>query len=225
MLLSIYVGVGLAIVVSFGKMPAGGAGTAITGIPLTSLLASVLMILLPVLALRVVAAMPISLKANWVVRLTQVRREREYRRAVRVSWLLLTVVPVWGVVAGSFLAVYPRRPVLLHLALLLVLSVLAVELSLATFPKMPFTCAYLPGKANLHFIFWGTLAGMIWLLRKALESEERMLSHVAQFFLLVGVLAVGAVGVAIYTEIRSRAGDELVFEEDYGEQIVTLNLR
>lgn len=225
MILSFYAGIGLAIVVAYGKTGAADAGIGTTGIPVTSLLGSVLMMLLAVLALRVVVAMPISLKANWMVRLTQVRREREYRRAVRVSWLVLTVAPVLIVVAASFLVVYRPEPVLLHLALLLAMGVLAVEVCLATFPKVPFACSYLPGKANVHFIFWGTLAGMIWLLRKALELEERMLLRPLRFGAMVVVLAMAALGVAFFTEMRSRAGDELVFEENYGEQIVTLNLR
>jgi hypothetical protein len=225
MILSFYLGIGLAIVVAYGKTSEGDVGIATTGIPVTSLLASVLMMLLAVLALRSVAAMPISLKANWMVRLTQVRPEREYRRAVRVSWLVLTVTPVLMVVAGSFLVVYPPEPVLMHLALLLAIGVLAVEMCLATFPKVSFACSYLPGNANVHFVFWATLAGMILLLRKALDFEERMLLRPFYFGLLVATLASVAVGVALVTETRSRAADELVFEEEYGEQIVTLNLR
>jgi hypothetical protein len=225
MIMSFYLGIGLAVVVAYGKTSADDAGMVATGIPVTSLLASVLMMVLAVLALRVVVAMPITLKANWMVQLTQVRKERAYRAAVRVSWLMLTVLPVLTVVAGSFLVAYPRRPVWLHLALLLVIGILAVEVSLATFPKVPFTCSYLPGRANIHFIFWATLAGLIWLLRKALEFESRLLLQPWRFGLLVGSLALVAAGTAVLTGLRSRAADELVFEEEYGEQIVTLNLR
>jgi hypothetical protein len=95
---------------------------------------------------------------------------------------------------------------------------------LATFPKVPFACSYLPGKANVHFIFWGALAGVIWLLRRALEFESRMLLRPWWFGLLVMSLATVAGGVALATELRSREADALVFEEEYGEEIVTLNL-
>lgn len=225
MILSFYLGIGLAVVVAWGKTSADDAGRAATGIPVTALLASVLMMLLAVRALRVVVAMPITLKANWVMQLTQVRRERAYRRAVRVSWLVLTVMPVLVVAAGSLLMGYRQGPVWLHLALLLAIGVLAVEVCLATFPKVPFACSYLPGKANIHFIFWATLAGLIWLLREALEFESRLLLRPWWFGVLVLSLATVAGGVALSTEMRSRGTDVLVFEEEYGEQLVTLNLR
>jgi predicted Na+-dependent transporter len=178
-----------------------------------------------VLVLRVVAAMPVSLKANWVMQMTQVRRERAYRRAVRVSWLMLAVAPVEMVVGAVFLWAYPRGVAWLHLALLLALGWLMVELCLTTFAKAPFACSYLPGKANLHVVFWVLLFGMIPLLRKALEFESRLLLRPWWFCGLVVCVALPAAGVAAMTEMRSRSGDVLVFEEEYGEQIVTLNLR
>ena len=79
MILSFYLGIGLAIVVAYGKTSLGDAGIAISGIPVTSLLASVLMTILTVLAVRVVVALPISLPANWIFRVTQVRRRAGIR--------------------------------------------------------------------------------------------------------------------------------------------------
>jgi hypothetical protein len=224
-ILSFYLGIGLAIVVGFGKATRIPAATTATPIPLTSLLASVLMMLLTVPALRVVVAMPISLNANWTFRLTQVRPAQAYCRAVRFSWLVLTVIPVLVIVGCLFLPVYPRIPVLLHLSVLLAVGLLIVELCLATFLKVPFTCSYLPGKANIHFVFWATLFAMIWLLRKALEWEERLLERPLFVCLLAGALAILAGGIALVTEWRSRKTDVLVFEETYGEEVVTLDLR
>ena len=224
MMTSFYVGIGLAMVIAYGRTTAGDMGLAVTGIPVTSLLASVLLMVLPVLALRVVAAMPISLRANWVMQMTQVRSEREYRRAARLSWLVMTVLPAELVVGGVFRWMYPRGAVWLHLGLLLALGLLTVEVCLVTFAKVPFACSYLPGKANLHVIFWVLLFGILALLRKALEFESRMLLRPWWFAVLVGSLLLVASGVALMTEMRSKNNDVLIFEERYEEEIVTLGL-
>jgi hypothetical protein len=224
MILSFYVGIGLAIVIAYGRATAGDRGLAATGIPTTSLLASVLLIVLPVLALRVVAAMPISLKANWVMQMTQVRREGCYRRANRLSWWVLTVLPLELAVGGVFLWVYPTGPVWLHLGLLLALGLLTVEVCLVSFAKVPFACSYLPGKANLQIIFWVSLFGTIALLQRAIEFESRMLLRPWRFVAVVGVLLLIGGGIALLTERRSRKSDVLIFEEEYEEQILSLNL-
>lgn len=225
MILSFYLGIGLAIVVVYGRTSTRDTGHATAGLPVSSLLASVLMMILSVLALRVVAALPISLRANWIIQLTQSCPEWRYRRAARMAWLMLTVVPILLVVAGCFLSMYPWRPVMLHLSLLLVLGLLTVELCLSHFRKVPFACSYLPGKANLHFIFWAMLAALIGLLRKGLEFESEMLLQPWRFtFMVLGLVMITA-GIGLLTETRSRRTDELVFDEEYSKAIVTLNLR
>ena len=224
MILSFYVGIGLALVIGYGKATAGDKGLALTGIPVTSLLASVLLIVLPVLALRVVSAMPISLKANWVMQMTQVRPEYRYRRAARLSWLAMTVLPLGLAMGGVFLWVYPRSPVWLHLGFLLALGLLTVEICLITFAKVPFACSYLPGKANVHVIFWVSWFGILGLLQTALEFESRLLLNPWLSALVVGLLVLVASGLAAVTEMRSRKNDVLIFEEQYEEELVMLKL-
>jgi hypothetical protein len=224
MVLSFYLGIGLAIVVAYGKTSLGDEGIAISGIPVTSMLASVLMTILALLAVRVVVALPISLPANWIFGVTQVRPARRYQRAVRLSWLLLILGPILLAIAACFLAAYPWRPVLMHLWVLLALGVLMVELSVAGFRRMPFACSYLPGKANIHFVFWATLVVLIRLLKEALQFEERALVQPMRLLLLVVSLAVAAVAVGLFADAQSRTADELVFEETYAGEMVTLKL-
>jgi len=153
MILSFFSGIGLAIVVGYVTF-FDGWGSAKTGISIASLIASILMLVFVILGIRIVAAIPISLSANWIIRLTQMRPSSVYREAVRFSWLAIGVVPVWLLVAGLFLATSSWRLVLGHLIVLLLLGMLLVELCLYSFQKIPFTCSYLPGKANIHIVFW-----------------------------------------------------------------------
>jgi len=180
-------------------------------------------VVLPVLALRVVAAMPISLQANWIMQMTQVRPGRSYRRAVRLSWLMMTVLPAVLLVGAVFLRRFTSGPAWMHLTLLLVLGLLTVELCLISFAKVPFACSYMPGKANVHVLFW-TLPPVIAILRQELGFENKMFLRPGLFAGFVGLLLVISAGVALATEIKSRRSGGLLFEERLDDELVTLGL-
>jgi hypothetical protein len=110
MILSFYLGIGLAIVGAYLKTPLGDAASHKSEINAAILLTSTLMMILAILAIRVVASFPISLVANWIIRITQLRPARNYQRAVRFAWLVLGVTPVCVIVAVSFLVLYPGNP-------------------------------------------------------------------------------------------------------------------
>jgi hypothetical protein len=69
---------------------------------------------------------------------------------VRKALFALVVVPILVAWGALFLAIWPTGPAVRHMVLLAVTGFLMVELSLSGFRKIPFTCSYLPGKANLH---------------------------------------------------------------------------
>ncbi|HEY6407488.1 MAG TPA: hypothetical protein VIY29_08475, partial [Ktedonobacteraceae bacterium] len=115
MILSFYLGIGLAIVIGYSQTRFAGLVPVKGGVSTTFLLASILMMILTVLAIRVVASIPISLPANWIFRVTEVRPAHLYQRAVRFSWLALGVTPILLILSVAFLASYPWPQVLGHL--------------------------------------------------------------------------------------------------------------
>ena len=222
-LLSFYMGLGVAIVVVFAELSADDLRRVDGQVPVTWLLASVLMVLLPILVFRVLAAMPVSLPANWIFRVTQVQPARDYRRAVRVAWVTLGLVPPL-LLSGAFLvATAAWEPVLWHALALLSLGVLVVELCVRSFRKIPCTCSYLPGKANLHFLFWAYLMLVLGGFRAAVQAESGVLGRPVPAIAMVVVLAGAAAGLRWQTERRD-GDDELLFEEEYDAEIVSLKL-
>lgn len=224
MILSFYLGIGLAIVVGYIKTPFVGITSAKTGISIAFLLSSLLMMILTILSIRVVASIPILLRANWIIRVTQVRPAHHYQRAVRFSWFALGVAPVLLILAGSFMAAYPWPQVLGHLITMLFLGMLLVELCLYSFQKIPFTCSYLPGKANIHFAFWACLMFFIRWLKDGANLESQMLNHPLSFILMIFFLAVVTVGIQWLAKARMSSGEELLFEEENPAEIISLKL-
>jgi hypothetical protein len=224
MILSFYLGLGITIVVGYAKATMGGFGSTGGIISSSLLFASILMMILSVLGLRVVASFPISLPANWIIRMTQIRSAPDYQKAVRFSWQVLGVLPVLLIIACFLLAASPWRPAIGHLAVLLCLGVLLIELCLYTFPKIPFTCSYLPGKGRIHFVFWVCLMFLLRLLSQAAEFEARILNHGRGFIVMILILACAAVGVRWLNEARTARTQDLLFEEEYPAEITALKL-
>jgi hypothetical protein len=224
MILSFYLGIGVTIVVGYVKATNRGLGSTRGTISNSFLFASILMMVLSVLTLRVVASIPISLSANWIIRLTQVRSAREYQRAIRWSWLILGVAPAMVSITVFLLLACPWRPALGHFCLIFLLGILLVEICLYSFPKIPFTCSYLPGKAGIHFAFWICVMFLIRLLHEAAELEGRLLSGLLGSVLMMVLVALAAIGMRHLSASRAALDKELLFEETYPAEVTSLGL-
>ena len=148
MLLAIYGAVGLSIALLYlRELIYHPASWTRPDAPLLAI--GVIMLFFPVIGVRMCFAIPQELRANWIFRLTEAERVSTYRAAIRKTLALIVIAPPFVVSAMVYAALWPWWAALGHLLLLSLLSVLVVELALRNFRKMPFTCSYLPGQANL----------------------------------------------------------------------------
>jgi hypothetical protein len=224
MIFSFYLGIGLTIIIGYVNTTPAGLRSAKETISNSFLFASILMMILTVAALRVVASIPISLPANWIIRITQVRAARDYQKSIRFSWLTLAVTPVLLVVIAFVLVIYPWRNAIEHFGVMLCLGILLVELCLFTFPKIPFTCSYLPGKAQIHFVFWAGMLIFLRLLTEAARFEERLLNRPLSCLMAILVITSAALGIRYLSASRVAATEEMLFEEKDPAQITSLKL-
>jgi hypothetical protein len=224
MILSFYLGIGITIVVGYVKTTNQGFGSMNGMISNSFLFASLLMMILSVLALRVLASIPISLSANWIIRVTQVRSAADYYRAVRWSWLTLGVAPVLVCIAAFLLALSPWRPALGHFCVMFWMGILLVEVCLYTLHKIPFTCSYLPGKAGIHFAFWVCVLLFVRLLHEGAELEGQLLHGFLSSVMMIAMVALIAVGLRYLSASRAALTQELLFEEAYPPEITALGL-
>ena len=113
-----------------------------------------------IVGLRVSFSIPIEVRANWLFRLTDLFGGAAYLDATHKTLLWLALAPVVAISAPIYMVVWPWPRALGHAAFLAVFGLLMIELALTGFAKVPFTCSYLPGKANLKIMFgmyWGLL--------------------------------------------------------------------
>ncbi|MCX6593502.1 MAG: hypothetical protein NTZ56_18465 [Acidobacteria bacterium] len=196
-ILALYLGIGLAISLAGARaMLYRRAAHPWNHLDGPLLMASVIMLCFSVLGARVVFAMPIALRANWIFRVTRVRGTLRYLDAAHSTIATVAVIPVWCGSAVLFLAAWPWDYALQHLLVLAMLGVIFADVCAKGFEKIPFTCSYLPGKANIHVSAAAFAIALIAITDIFVDVERRTLrgdgSGYLKLLLFLAALAIWA---------------------------------
>jgi len=228
MILAFYLGIGLALTIFQVKTPVRPPGSGAVNVageadgPLIA--ATIVMMALLVVGTRIVFALPLDLRANWVFRIAGVRWGAKAMAATRRAMLLLTVAPLWILSAALCLHYWPWRQAAGHLALLALMGVLLAELCLARFSKIPFTCSYLPGKSGVHMVFLYSL-GLFYIVTFCTKYEQWALGNGRGIALMLALFGGALVLVRGATALLARgAAEDLRFEEEADPAVQELGL-
>lgn len=213
----------IALAIALGCLRGEMADTTTGALPSDFLISTFLIMTIAVFGLRNVCALPISLNANWVLRTTQLRPPEKYFAGTRSLFLLLGVLPALLVAVALGMRLRPWPQVAAHLALLLLLGCFFVEIALLKFQKVPFTCSYLPGKANVQIVFWGGVVVISLLSITVALYEQQVLHDPGHDAGMLAALAAAVAAVWIVNRHRAQSA-ELYFEEIAPEIILTLGL-
>jgi hypothetical protein len=187
------------------------------------LMPTMLMMCLAIVGLRSIFSLPVSLQANWVLQVTQLRPSEQYIAATRRALLVMSAMPIWLVVAGLSLCFMPWHAVAEHLIFLALIAWVLAELCMLNVSKTPFACSYLPGRMNVQYIFWA-LAVVFIPIAMALAREE-MIAFARPWRLaaMLAVLATLAGGLCAWNRHEAQSA-VLYYEEQEPEVIMTLGL-
>ena len=186
--------------------------------------AGFILLFLAIIGGRAVFALPATLPANWIFRLTAVHSPRAYFAAVRKSMFALAAL-VWIAAAIFYLGVWGGWEAVGHVAVLFVVSAMVVDFAFTGFCKMPFACAYSPGSGNLRLKLpaYGSL--FLFAVDAGAHLERTMFETAARALLF------GMVLLAVSLHARRRwhafaAGpfEQVQFEEGAATEIAPLDL-
>ncbi len=224
LILGFYLGVGLAITSLMLKGDPGAQNDPWREDSLLLWAASSLMLVLAAVGTRAAFALPLDLRANWIFRVIGTRAGLQTLAASRRALLLLSVAPVWIVTAVACLAIWPGRQNAAHIAVLALLGMIVADLCLLRFPKIPFTCSYLPGRSRFHMVFLVAF-GMLWLGSEAAVVERHALREAGSMALLLALLVVVWVLVRrTAVALAKQEEQELRFEEEVIPVVMELGL-
>ena len=219
-ILAFYLGIGFAFVTLLAKTARGPWRQATA--PL--IVSTIVMMTAWIVGTRVVFAMPLDLRANWIFRVTSVHQTPEYLAAIRRPLFVLSVGPVWLASAAVFLWAWAWRPAVEHLVILGLWGTMLAFVSLYGFHKIPFTCSYLPGKSKVNLMFIAA-AGLLLAIGQGIAYELRALRDPASYAKLVATLAIAAVCCWWRTVALAKSeGSVVQFEEEESPAVLGLGL-
>jgi hypothetical protein len=216
-----FLAITFAIAVSKVKDLATGGG--VRPVATDFMMPTLVMMSLAVLGLRSVFSLPVSLKANWVLQVTQLRPSQDYLAAARRAMLVMAAGPVWLVTAALSLGLRPWHAAVEHLIVVALAGSILVDLSLLNVEKIPFACSYLPGKSNIQYMFWGFAVGFLPIAMEIANGEMAAFASARLTAVMLSIFAAVALGLWQTNRRRARWA-VLYYEEREPEVITTLGL-
>jgi hypothetical protein len=146
--LAVYIGIGCALILQ--AIAASSLRQAWLSVPLV-------LSFFILSGIRYIFTMPVELPANWLFRLTENQDRRRTLNASRRILIWFGVVPLFCALAPFYFVLWPPGVAIAHLLFSVAISILLAEALVLDFWKIPFTCSYPPGKANvtvLWIFYW-----------------------------------------------------------------------
>ena len=189
LLFAAYVAVGCALIFEGLAVLVARGGSSWMYRPIPELLPAPLILAFFILCgMRHVFAVPSELRANWLFQVSDRGEAKRCLAGVRKAMLVLGVAPLFALLLPLHVLFWGWRTAVLHILFGTVIAWLLVDVLLANFEKFPFTCSYLPGKANLKVSWPLYLFGFTTYVSAVLALEYWMLQRPVRFVCLAGVV-------------------------------------
>ncbi|HEY6345869.1 MAG TPA: alpha/beta hydrolase [Bryobacteraceae bacterium] len=187
--------------------------------------AGFVLLAMAVIGLRVAFSLPLTMRANWLLRITQVHSPKAYFYAVRRSAFVLAPAPVLIAASLFYIGVWKRPEAWGYAAVLCGVAIILVNRLFTRFTKMPFACAYSPGSSNLRMKIPAYGAAFVFAVGAAAAIERASFETAARTV----ALGIFLFAFAFYTNRRWRAFagapfEELRFEEEPDADLSPLRL-
>ena len=174
--------------------------------------------------LRFIFTVPAELNANWIFRSVPDASPQEVLSGVRKVMWTLGVVPLPAALFPFYAALWGVETSLLHLIFVFTLAGILAEILLVRFQKVPFTCSYLPGKANLKLYWFPYVASFLFYVSGMASIERILLEHPVRFVFFYAT----AFFALCYLKVRQwklpPSQRVVIFEEQAEPAVRSLNL-
>jgi hypothetical protein len=177
------------------------------------------------LGMRVLFRYPVELKSNWVFQVNGTGLPERYLAGARRVVMVYGVLPVALATFPLYVSFWGWAASLRHLSLVLLLQLILIEWLFRSWDRIPFTCQFVPGKANLKTMF-----AIYWVLFSALaflvtNLETWAVIHKEVYRVAVVLLILTLAEAIRRRKARDRAVEELTYQERPDWQLVTLGLQ
>ena len=223
--LAAYCGVALALALSdvlrIGLKP-GAAALAFNAAGLAAV--PLIFSFFAVSGMRATFNFPTELRANWIFQICEYEDRVAHIRAVRKWMIVMGVAPLFLALAPLEVIFAGWWPAAIHLSFALLLSLVLLNLLLVWFRKIPFTCAYFPGKTSIAVMAFLYFAGFTIYSWTMADVEARLIRSPAGLALFYAALLLVLRGLAWLERRELQVDDALVYEDQPDPVVRTLEL-
>jgi len=131
--------------------------------------------------LRVIFSLPSHPGANWIFRLADGSHDAGHMSGVRKAMFICGVFPLLVLLFPIYAGFWGWRTAGLHVAFCAAMSLLLIEALVWRLDRIPFTCSYMPGKANLKLWWWAYLLSFTNYAYTTIEFEQWLLRRPTRF--------------------------------------------
>jgi hypothetical protein len=174
--------------------------------------------------IRYIFTIPVELPANWLFRVTENQDRRQTLNGARRALIWFGIAPLFCALSPFYFVLWRPGVAIAHLLFSVTISVLLAEALVLDFWKIPFTCSYPPGKANvtvLWIFYWAAFTTYAYSMA-TLEAWMVLRPRRLVFF----YIAAAAVwwGFESYRRRGDAIGFTLMFEDAPDPIVRTLGL-
>ena len=219
MLMSIYLGVGLALIASaiipdFIRFGNGALGSPLTpwprrgNPPLGILMLPVILSAALGVGARILMTIPADMGARWIFLIASLT-PRRVDAATHKAMVLLVVPPVVLLALLTAAPLWGWRVALLHATYTATLSLVLCEILLLTFRGVPLTRPYVPGASRFHMLWALYISGFITYTYTATRLERDLLSWGSAQFVMNAAAIFAAMALGLWARRKWKLRDEI----------------
>jgi hypothetical protein len=199
--LSLYIAAGLAFILEGVASDPYAMVRGTHSPPLTLLSLPLIFSFFALAGMRFVFTLPIELRSNWLFQLTADVDREKYLSGVTKAMLLCALVPVWIWLLPLAIVLWGPVQAIAVFLYSIALCVLLTSVLLDGFYKIPFACAYMPGRAKVARRWPLYVFGFTAYAFSMAELERAILRRPMIYVLVVGLVFFAA---RFYTPVRDR---------------------
>lgn len=174
--------------------------------------------------MRFIFTIPADLPANWQFRVSDTDRQRAALNGARGAMRWFGVAPLFLVLSPIYFVLWRPGAALAHLLFSVTISVLLIEMLVMEFRKIPFTCSYPPGKANVTLLWIAYWAAFLLYAFSMANLESWMVKRPVRLIPFYLVVAIIFGGFEWWRRRADAVGVALVFDDAADPVVLTLGL-
>jgi len=174
--------------------------------------------------LRFIFTVPADLHANWIFKITEKQGLGKVYGGVFKFMLCAIFIPLLIVFTPYYMMIWDFRMVVAHIIYAAILSLILIQLLLLHFMKLPFTCSYLPGKANI-ILLWPVYVCACYLYTYGMTFLERwVIADAKRCVVFVIISGIALWGLKRHHALFLERNDAIRFEEEPASHLNILTI-